>query len=187
MIQKKTTRLTHVFALMGLLCLCAVLLLSGCGKKQDVETPSVDSDVESALDQIDITAVPAAESASEAEEPGTLLESGTNLNENYYAEVSYFGMASDLTDSTFCIGKEAMAFGKDAQPVLGALTIHYDEDTIVKTAILKADSYEIYAASLDDLQKYVGDNSYSFDIILENPEAEELRAREIRISRWVFN
>lgn len=99
MIQKKTTRLTHVFALMGLLCLCAVLLLSGCGKKQDVETPSVDSDVESALDQIDITAVPAAESASEAAEPGTLLESGTNLNENYYAEVSYFGMASDLTDS----------------------------------------------------------------------------------------
>ena len=77
------------------------------------------------------------------------------------AEVSYFGMASDLTDSTFCIGKEAMAFGKDAQPVLGALTIHYGEDTIVKTAILKTDSYEIYAASLDDLQKYAGNSSYS--------------------------
>lgn len=34
---------------------------------------------------------------------------------------------------------------------------------------------------MDDLQKYSGDTKYRFDAALEDPNAEELWAKEIRI------
>ena len=106
------------------------------------------------------------------------------MNENYYANVSYFGIASDVTDSSFVLGKDAMAF-HGSEPVLGQVVIHYSENTAVKTAVLRGDTYEIYAASLDDLKKYGGDTPYMFDIVLEDPDAEELWATEIRISHFI--
>lgn len=165
----------------ALILICS-LLLSGCGGQKDAEAQVTVPDSE----------IVGTEEAQQAENTnpesaapalGTLLESGSGLNENYYANVSYFGIASDVTDSSFVLGKDAMAF-HGSEPVLGQVVIHYSENTVVKTAILRGDTYDIYAASLEDLQKYCGDINYMFDIVLEDPDAEELWATEIRISQF---
>ena len=167
---------------LALILICA-LMLSGCGGKErtapQATTPSSET---VGTEEAQPAENSAPESASPA--PGTLLESGSGLNENYYANVSYFGIASDVTDSSFVLSKDAMAF-HGSEPVLGQVVIHYSENTAVKTAVLRGDTYEIYAASLDDLKKYGGDTPYMFDIVLEDPDAEELWATEIRISRFV--
>ena len=158
----------------GILALILIfaLALTGCGGKEGTELQS--------------TAPSSETEGSEEVQPAenSMLESGSGLNENYYANVSYFGIASDVTDSSFVLGKDAMAF-HGSEPVLGQVVIHYSENTAVKTAALRGDAYEIYAASLDDLKKYGGDTAYMFDIVLEDPDAEELWATEIRISQFV--
>ena len=88
-----------------------------------------------------------------------------------------------MTDSSFVLGKDAMAF-HGSKPVLGQVVIHYGENTVVKTAVLRGDSYELYAASLDDLKKYGGEIDYTFDVVLDDREANELWAAEIRIARF---
>ena len=167
---------------LALILICA-LMLSGCGGKEGTELQATAPSSETVGTE---EAQPAENSAPESVSPapGTLLESGSGLNEYYYANVSYFGIASDVTDSSFVLGKDAMAF-HGSEPVLGQVVIHYSENTAVKTAVLRGDTYEIYAASLDDLKKYGGDTAYMFDIVLEDPDAEELWATEIRISRFV--
>lgn len=165
------------------LILICVLVLSGCGGKESSDPQATAPSSETVGTE---EAQPAENSAPESASPapGTLLESGSGLNENYYANVSYFGIASDVTDSSFVLGKDAMAF-HGSEPVLGQVVIHYSENTAVKTAVLRGDTYEIYAASLDDLKKYGGDTPYMFDIVLEDPDAEELWATEIRISHFI--
>ena len=167
---------------LALLLICT-LMLSGCGGEEGTELQATAPSSETVETE---EAQPAENSAPEGASPapGTLLESGSGLNENYYANVSYFGIASDVTDSSFVLGKDAMAF-HGSKPVLGQVVIHYGENTVVKTAVLRGDSYELYAASLDDLKKYGGDTAYMFDIVLEDPDAEELWATEIRISQFV--
>ena len=169
----------------GILALILIfaLVLTGCGGKEGTELQAIAPSSETVGTE---EAQPAENSAPESASPapGTLLESGSGLNENYYANVSYFGIASDVTDSSFVLGKDAMAF-HGSEPVLGQIVIHYNENTAVKTAVLRGDTYEIYAASLDDLKKYGGDTPYMFDIVLEDPDAEELWATEIRISQFV--
>ena len=169
----------------GILALILIfaLMLSGCGGKESTKLQATAPSSETVgTEEAQPAENSALESASPA--PGTLLESGSGLNENYYANVSYFGFASDVTDSSFVLGKDAMVF-HGSEPVLGQVVIHYNENTAVKTAVLRGDTYEIYAASLDDLKKYGGDTAYMFDIVLEDPDAEELWATEIRISRFV--
>ena len=167
---------------LALILICA-LMLSGCGGKESSAPQTTAPSSETVGTE---EAQPAENSAPESASPapGTLLESGSGLNEYYYANVSYFGIASDVTDSSFVLGKDAMAF-HGSEPVLGQVVIHYSENTAVKTAVLRGDTYEIYAASLDDLKKYGGDTAYMFDIVLEDPDAEELWATEIRISQFV--
>ncbi len=168
--------------ILALILICA-LMLSGCGGKESTAPQATTPSSETVGTE---EAQPAENSAPESASPapGTLLESGSGLNEYYYANVSYFGIASDVTDSSFVLGKDAMAF-HGSEPVLGQVVIHYSENTAVKTAVLRGDTYEIYAASLDDLKKYGGDTAYMFDIVLEDPDAEELWATEIRISQRV--
>ena len=168
--------------ILALILICA-LMLSGCGGKESTAPQATTPSSETVGTE---EAQPAENSAPESASPapGTLLESGSGLNEYYYANVSYFGIASDVTDSSFVLGKDAMAF-HGSEPVLGQVVIHYNEKTAVKTAVLRGDTYEIYAASLDDLKKYGGDTAYMFDIVLEDPDAEELWATEIRISQFV--
>ena len=168
--------------ILALILICA-LMLSGCGGKESTAPQATTPSSETVGTE---EAQPAENSAPESASPapGTLLESGSGLNEYYYANVSYFGIASDVTDSSFVLGKDAMAF-HGSEPVLGQVVIHYSENTAVKTAVLRGDTYEIYAASLDDLKKYGGDTAYMFDIVLEDPDAEELWATEIRISQFV--
>lgn len=166
--------------ILALILICA-LVLSGCGGKESTAPQATTPSSETAgTEEAQSAENSAPESASPA--PGTLLESGSGLNENYYANVSYFGVASDVTDSSFVLGKDAMAF-HGSEPVLGQIVIHYNGNTVVKTAVIRGDTFEIYAASLDDLKKYGGDINYMFDIVLEDPDAEELWATEIRIAR----
>lgn len=170
--------------ILALILICS-LLLSGCGGQKDAESQVTVPDSE-IVGTEEAQQVENTNPASTAPAPGTLLESGSGLNENYYANVSYFGVASDVTDSSFVLGKDAMAF-HGSEPVLGQIEIHYNFNTVVKTAVIRGDTFEIYAASLDDLQKYGGDINYTFDIVLDDPDAEELWATEIRISQHVFD
>ena len=120
------------------------------------------------------------------ENTGTLLDSGSNLNENYYKKVDYSGKISNLTAASFVMGEESpatnMQTGTDHS---GALTIHYDENTVIKTACLyySADKYEIYMGSIDDL---VVSPNYLYEIVLEDPNATELWAKEIIVSEFIF-
>lgn len=117
---------------------------------------------------------------------GMLLESGTNINDNYYKKVDFSGTPSDMTGSTFVLGKEHPAtntkLGADHP---GSLTIHYGPDTLIKTAQLyyADDRYEIYMGSANDLSKTSG---YIFEVILVDPGAAELWAKEIIISEFIF-
>lgn len=169
-----------------LLCLCSLLLCS-CGEKAD-PTPAaaVSESADAALTQA--AEVPAESQPEPADVPavGTLLESGSGLNENYYNGISCFGAPSDLTENSFLIGKVAMAFDGNAQAILSPMQIFFDENTAVKTAILKDDTYEIYASSLSEMEQYFGDKAYTFDIFLADPQAEKPLAKEIRISKFIF-
>lgn len=117
---------------------------------------------------------------------GTLLDSGSDLNENYYKKVDYSGKISNLTATSFVMGEESpatnMQTGADHS---GALTIHYDENTVIKTARLdySADTYEIFMGSMEDL---VVSPKYLYEVVLEDPNATELWAKEIIISEFIF-
>ena len=182
--MRSSTGMRNAFGSVLALILFCAMALSGCETRERTDlTASVPETVTSDAGTAQQTE--AADPANAAPAPGTLLESGSGVNDHYYADVSYWGMASDVTDSTFVLGKDAMAF-HGSEPVLGQVTIHYSENTVVKTAVIRGDTYEIYAASLEDLQKYGGDINYMFDIVLEDPDAEELWATEIRIARIII-
>ena len=179
--SQKTLHMRGIILTLVVVMLCSVL--SACGEKPATkaqETPVATTTEEST--SID-TDTPEDDSSPEY---GSLVESGIGLNENYFADVSYFGTASDLTENSFILGKMAMVF-HGSEPYLGEITIHYGENTQVRTAVIQGDTYKLYAASLDDLQKYAGDVKYRFDVVLENPDAEELWAKEIRIVQVVFD
>lgn len=161
-----------------LLCfIVLVLCLSGCGRGNSTSV----SPAPTAESPIPDEAI--VEPASPA---GELLKSGNGLNEHYYNDVDYFGMPDALTDSSFVLGRAGMAFHK-SQPVMGPVVIHYGEDTVIHAAMLHGDSFELYAAGPEALAEHMGDPAYVFDVVLEEPEAEELRAKEIRVSHWVYD
>lgn len=120
------------------------------------------------------------------EEAGTLLVSGSGLNENYYKTVDFSGKISDLTANSFVMGKEMpvtnMQTGTDHA---GMLTIHYGENTVIKTARLyySTDRYDIFMGSISDL---VVSPDYLYEVVLENANASELWAKEIIVSEFIF-
>ena len=179
--SQKTLHMRGIILTFVVVMLCS--MLSACGEKpapKAQETPVAATAEESA--SMD-TSTPEDDSSPEY---GSLIESGIGLNENYFADVSYWGTASDLTDNSFILGKMAMVF-HGSEPYLGEITIHYGESTQVRTAVIQGDTYKLYAASLEDLQKTAGDTKYRFDVVLEDPDAEELWAKEIRIVQIIFD
>lgn len=160
----------------------AVLLLT---RPQTVDPSPYDEaivEVTNTTQVDDAAALPEA-----APQPGTLLETGTNLNDNYYRKLDYSGTPSDLTDSSFVLGKDHPAtIGKTGQDYSGCLTVHFGNDTVVKTALLyyPEDRFEIYMGSISDLIIAPG---YSFDVILVDPDATERWAKEIIVSSFVFD
>lgn len=178
--MRSSTGMRNAFGSVLALILFCAMALSGCETRERTDlTASVPETVTSDAGTAQQTE--AANPANAAPAPGTLLESGSGVNDHYYADVSYWGMASDVTDSTFVLGKDAMAF-HGSEPVPGWVVIHYSESTAVRMSVIRGDNYEIYAATRDDLQRYGGDVNYIFDVILEEPDAEELWAKEIRIA-----
>jgi len=119
-------------------------------------------------------------------ETGNLLDSGYNLNDNYYKKMDFSGKITDLTGTSFLMGKEIPATNmQTGTEYPGTLTIHYDENTTIKTAKLyySEDRYEIYAGSISDL---VISPDYLYEIILEDSNSAELWAKEIIISEFIF-
>lgn len=132
------------------------------------------------------TAPAASPQPTSAPAPGSLLDSGSNINENYYKKLHFTGTAAELTASSFVLGRERPSTnGATGQDHPGELTIHFGPDTVVKTALLyyPDDRYEIYMGSAADLKISPG---YTFDVILEDPAGAELWAREIIVSTFVF-
>lgn len=169
--------------ILALVLISACTFLSACGGH--AEPKAQENPVATTAEEQTSVDMNKPEEAA-APEYGSLIESGIGLNEKYYADVSYFGTASDLTKNSFILGKMAMVF-QGSQPYLGEITIHYGESTQVRTAVIQGDTYKLYAASLDDLQKTAGDSKYRFDVVLEDPDAEELWAKEIRIVQIIFD
>lgn len=123
---------------------------------------------------------------------GTLIASGSDPNENFYADCDYTGGASDLTESTFVMGKTSMAMDNKAwQPLTTPITLHYGPDTVVTkgTVHYESDTYELYTSSLDEFQSMMNasQNSLSVAIFLDNTNSQELRVREIRIENMDVN
>ena len=179
--SQKTLHMRGIILTLIVVMLCSTL--SACGEKpatKPQETPVATTPEESA--SIDTT----TPEEDPSPEYGSLIESGIGLNENYFADVSYWGTASDLTEDSFILGKMAMAF-HGSEPCLEEITIHFGENTQVRTAVIQGDTYKLYAASLEDLQKTAGDAKYRFDVVLEDPDAEELWAKEIRIVQIIFD
>lgn len=120
------------------------------------------------------------------EAPGTLLDFGSNLNDNYYKKVDYSGKISDLTATSFVMGKEMPATNmKTGTDHSGTLTIHYNEDTVIKTARLyySEDKYEVFSGSIRDL---IVSPDYLYEVVLEDPNGTELWAKEIIVSEFIF-
>lgn len=179
--SQKTLHMRGILLILVVVMLCSIL--SACGEKpapKAQETPVATTTEESA--SMDTTTT----EDDSSPEYGSLIESGIGLNENYFADVSYWGTASDLTENSFILGRMAMAF-RGSEPCLEEITIHYGENTQVRTSVIQGDTYKIYSASLDDLQKYAGDAKYRFDVVLEDPDAEELWAKEVRIVQIIFD
>lgn len=173
---------TPLYLLLVLACVIfSALLFSNPGAERFTALPAVEAT------EPDTSVPPAIEVSPEPlPAPGTLLESGTGLNENYYRKLDYSGTASDLTATSFALGKERPATeGKTGKDYPGTLTVNFGENTLIKTALLyyPDDRYEIYMGSPEELKIASG---YSFDVILEDPEAAELWAKEIIVSEFVF-
>ncbi len=123
------------------------------------------------------TEPPAVAPETEAPLPGTLLESGTGLNENFYGRMdTETCRAVHVTESSFDL--EPAALGTDQQ----TLTVHYGPDTAVRIgkAWYREDRYEVYAGTLEDFYSLV-EEGYNADVVFEDPAAPELWAKEI----WV--
>lgn len=118
---------------------------------------------------------------------GTLLESGSGLNDNFYGVHDYMGTATDLTGSTFMMGKAGQAFDGNGNVLASPVTLHYGEDTVVKKATLHYDSdtYEMYASSLDEFVNMMNSSQNGIFVVvyLENPDSAELWVKEIRIQQ----
>ena len=174
-----------------LFVLALLISLTACGQRQtlDQETisnyPAIEAPAEN--DTGNEAAIKDTPASGGIPEPGTLLESGNNLNANYYPNLNYIGSPADLTDSSFVMGTASQVTNaKTAKTYFSTFTVHYGEKTVVKTALLYYgdDRYEIYAGSLDDLKKGVEDTYYDFGIVLENTEADELWASEIIVYKF---
>lgn len=177
-----------VFFILGVMLLSTLLFSKPKAKPAEISPVTIDESATMVENNaVNLEAEPPAEPTPEPlPAPGTLMDSGTNLNDNYYKKVNFTGKISDLTASSFVMGKEMPAtntqLGKDHP---GALTINYGENTIIKTARLyyADDKYEIYMGSTNDL---VISPDYLYEVILEDPNASELWAKEIIVSEFIF-
>lgn len=154
-----------------LLALALLGALAACGKKTEQPSPAP------AEETPETAAV-----ETPALEPGTLLESGTGLNENYYAKLNLPGRdLAEMTDSSVTL--EPASLGTDEVPV----TVRYDENTRVTIGKLwyYEDRYEIYAATLEDLKQLGEDPLYLWGAELEDPDAEEPYALELRLETFM--
>ena len=87
-------------------------------------------------------------------EVGTLIESGGDVNENFFAKGEYYGIASDLTETTFYMGKAGMAFDTQTHPLMSPVEIYLSENTEIRRAVLyyNDDKYEVYASDISEFE-----------------------------------
>lgn len=179
--RKKLSIGPFIVILLLLVSVFAVAFIFSPKEESPVVPPSPKM-IEPAAESIEITASPSPEPLPV---PGTLLESGMNLNDCYYKKFDFTGAPCDLTSGSFVLGKEHPATNaKTGQDHPASLTIRYGADTLIKTAKLyyPEDRYEIFMGSAADLETSAGG---LVEVVLENPDAAELWAKEIVVSEFV--
>lgn len=189
---KRNGRKGYVLVII-LLCvvLLGVVLANALGREQHVSQSPGTSTAEAVapVPEVEIpveTAQPAAQPEGKPS-AGTLIEENTGLNENLFAGMDYFGGASDITDTSFVMGKATMIFDKNAAPYMGTITVMYNEDTVFQRAVLynSEDRYELYSSDLDTFKAESQENGYTNCIVfLEDSEAEELVAKRVIMDRY---
>lgn len=189
---KRNGRKGYVLVII-LLCvvLMGVVLANALGREQHVSQSPGTSTTEAVapVPEVEIpveTAQPAAQPEGKPS-AGTLIEENTGLNENLFAGMDYFGGASDITDTSFVMGKATMIFDKNAAAYMGTITVMYNEDTVFQRAVLynSEDRYELYSSDLNTFKAESQENGYTNCIVfLEDPEAEELVAKRVIMDRY---
>lgn len=111
------------------------------------------------------------ESVSEAGsdvEVGTLIESGCEVNENFFAKGEYYGIASDLTETTFYMGKAGMAFDAQTHPLMSPISINFSENVEVRKAVLyyNDDRYEIYASNISEFEAKMNERDFVDSVLV---------------------
>lgn len=109
--------------------------------------------------------------ASETEadvEVGTLIESGGDVNENFFAKGEYYGIASDLTETTFYMGKAGMAFDADTHPLMSPIEIYLSENTEIRRADLyyNDDKYEVYASDISEFEVKMNERDFIDSVLV---------------------
>ena len=177
---KRGQREFYVILLVVLVCVIfgAILIPQSVGKQSSQSPAGANDPMVSPDNTSKSEAELSSSSVNDGREVGTLLDSGSDLNSNFFAKIDASGSIFNLTDSSFDI--EPMTLGADI------ITAHYDENTVVKIANLyyNSDTYEIYMGSLDDIQRLKDDVKYMFNIVFENSDDSEPRAKEIIISTY---
>lgn len=183
------------------ICVVFILLIALCAglivvrlRKEKTE-PSVQHDTSMAETDREIIQLPEdndadaivsdvsdTETASDIE-VGTLIESGSDLNKNFFANGEYFGTASDLTDTSFYMGKAGMAFDAQTRPLMSPIKINYSGDVEVREAILynNDDKYELYASSISDFEAKMNEKGFFANVLvsLDDTSDDELYANVI--------
>lgn len=95
-------------------------------------------------------------------EVGTLIESGGDVNENFFAKGEYYGTASDLIETSFYMGKAGMAFDADTHPLMSPVEIYLSENTEIRRAVLyyNDDRYEIYASNISEFEAKMNERDF---------------------------
>lgn len=102
------------------------------------------------------------------EEVGTLIESGSEVNENFFAKGEYYGIASDLTETAFYMGKAGMAFDAQTHPLMSPISINFSENVEVRKAVLyyNDDRYEIYASNISEFEAKMNERDFIDSVLV---------------------
>lgn len=118
-------------------------------------------------------------------EVGTLIERGNKVNEYFFAKGEYYGTASDLTETSFYMGKAGMAFDANTHPLMSPIEICFSENVEIRRAVLyyNDDKYEIYASDISEFEAEMNKQGFIAGVLasLDDTNGDELYADVVTI------
>lgn len=162
-----------VFALVLALCVGLIAVRVHNEKRElpvEQATPAPENSNENAQLPLENEAAENADaSESEADvEVGTLIESGNKIDENFFAYGEYYGTASDLSETSFYMGKAGMAFDADTHPLMSPIEICFSENTEIRRAVLyyNDDKYEVYASDISEFEVKMNERGFIDSVLV---------------------